>query len=155
MASIAGSYNPEAAPSEGFKPLPAGEYKLEIVESEYKATQGGSGMILACKARVVGGEFDLRPYYINYNLENDNEISQEIGQRNFAGLRRATGVLAPTDSAQLHFQTFRVKIGSKARKDTGELENVIVQYLFDDGVHLTPQRRSRTRPVPKSSLWRQ
>lgn len=132
MASIGGSYNPDAEPSSGYTPMPAGEYTLEIVESEYKATSKGTGMLLACKAQVVGGEFDGRPFYINYNLENQNETAQEIGQRDFAGLRRATGVLAPDDSEELHFKAFGVKLGIKARKDTGDLENVIKQYLFDD-----------------------
>ena len=135
MASIGGSYNPDAEPSSGYTPLPAGEYTLEIVESEYKATSKGTGMLLACKAQIVGGEYDERPFYINYNLENLNETAQEIGQRDFAGLRRATGVLAPDDSEELHFKPFNVKIGIKARKDTGELENVIKQYLFDDAAN--------------------
>ncbi|KRE11193.1 hypothetical protein ASE63_21015 [Bosea sp. Root381] len=89
-------------------------------------------MLLACKAQVVGGDHDGRPFYIKYNLENQNDTAQETGQREFAGLRRATGVLAPEDSAELHFIPFRVKIGIKARKDTGELENNIKEYLFGD-----------------------
>ncbi|TQI75324.1 uncharacterized protein DUF669 [Bosea sp. AK1] len=142
MANIASNYNPDAEPSAGFTPLPAGEYTLEIVESEYKATSKGTGMLLACKAQIVGGDYDQRPFYINYNLENDNPQAQEIGQRDFAGLRRAIGVLAPDDSEQLHFIKFGVKIGIKARNDTGELENVIKQYLFDDEAP-APQPRTK------------
>lgn len=132
MASIGGDYNPEAEPSSGYTPLPAGDYQMEIVESEYGATSKGTGMVLKCKAQIVGGEYDGRPFYLNYNLQNDNETAQEIGQRDFAGLRRATGVLAPDDSEELHFKTFGVKIGIKNRKDTGEPENVVRQYLFAD-----------------------
>lgn len=161
MASIGGSYNPDAEPSSGFTPLPAGEYTLEIVESEYKATSKGTGMLLACKAQVVGGDHEGRPFYINYNLENDNETAQEIGQRDFAGLRRATGVLAPDDSEELHFKQFGVKIGIKARKDTGELENVIKQYLFDDAGandNAPPARQAAAakpaEPAKKSTPWR-
>ena len=131
--AIGGSYNPDAIPSSGYTPLPAGEYTLEIVESEYRPNANGTGMLLACKAQVVGGEFDGRPFYINYNLENQNETAQEIGQRGFAGLRRATGVLAPNDSEELHFKPFRVKIGVQEKKVTGEPQNVIKQYLFDEG----------------------
>lgn len=133
MASIGGNYDPDAEPSSGYTPLPAGEYTLEIVESDYVATSKGTGMVLKCKAQVAGGEYDQRPFYINYNLENDNATAAEIGQRDFAGLRRATGVLAPNDSEELHFKKFGVKLGIKARKDTGELENVIKEYIFDRG----------------------
>lgn len=89
-------------------------------------------MILKCKAQILGGEFDLRPFYINYTLEHSDPQAQEIGQREFAGLRRATGILAPEWSANLHFKAFRVKIGVQAHKDTGEPQNCIKQYLFDD-----------------------
>lgn len=132
MASIGGDYNPEAEPSSGYTPLPAGDYQMEIVESEYGSTSKGTGMILKCKAQIVGGEYEGRPFYLNYNLQNDNETAQEIGQRDFAGLRRATGVLAPDDSEELHFKTFGVTLGVKARKDTGEMENVVRKYHFGD-----------------------
>jgi hypothetical protein len=151
MANIASTYDPEAEPSSGYTPLPVGEYQMEIVESDYVATQSGNGMILKCKAQIIGGEYDQRPFYINYNLENANEQAQEIGQRDFAGLRRATGVLAPDDSEQLHFVPFNVKIGIKARKDTGELENVIKQYVFGDGAEAASEPR---RPGVKTTDWR-
>lgn len=162
MASIGGNYNPDAEPSAGYTPLPAGEYTLEIVESEYAATSKGTGMVLKCKAQIVGGEYDGRPYYLNYNLENQNETAQEIGQRDFAGLRRATGVLAPEDSEELHFKSFGVKIGIKPRKDTGELENVVKEYLFDkEGTPaLSNDNRAAARPAAaaapakKATPWR-
>jgi len=149
MASIAGSYNPDAEPSSGYTPLPVGDYQMEIVESEYKATSKGTGMLLACKAQVVGGEYEGRPFYINYNLENSNDQTQEIGQRNFAGLRRALGVLNPQDTLEMHFKQFGVKIGIKASKNTGELENVIKQYLFD-GQAPAPKPRTKV----KRTEWR-
>ncbi|MBN9440674.1 DUF669 domain-containing protein [Bosea sp. (in: a-proteobacteria)] len=130
--AIGGSYNPDAAPSSGFTPLPAGEYTLEICESEYAPNLGGTGMVLACRAQIVGGQYDGQPYYLNYNLEDQNETAQEIGQRDFAGLRRATGVLNPQSTGELHFIPFRVGVTLQHSKDTGELENVIKQYLFDD-----------------------
>jgi hypothetical protein len=134
MPSIAGNYNPDAEPSADYTPLPAGEYTLEIVESEYKATQSGTGMVLGCKAQIVGGDYDGRPFYLNYDLENQNDIAVEIGQRDFAGLRRATGVVELDDSEQLHWRPFRVKIGVQPHKKTGELQNVVKQYLFDDAL---------------------
>lgn len=131
MASIASSYNPDAVPSSGYTPLPAGEYEMEIVETDYDVNAKGNGMVLKCKAQIVGGEFASRPFYINYNLEHADPQTTEIGQRDFAGLRRATGVLAPEDSEDLHFIPFRVKIGVQEKKVTGEPQNVIKQYLFE------------------------
>lgn len=142
MASIGGSYNPDAVPSSGYIPLPAGEYVLEIVETDYDVNAKGNGMVLKCKAQVIEGDYAGRPYYINYTLEHhESDIAQEIGQRDFAGLRRATGVLSPSDSSELHWIPFSVKIGIQEKKikvegggkrGTGGMENVIKQYLFDD-----------------------
>lgn len=132
MASIAYSFNPNAVPSSGYQPLPAGEYTLEIVESHYRPNANGTGMVLALKAQIIGGEYEGRPYFIWMDLENDDADKQNRGQRDFAGLRRATGVLAPDDTEELHFKPFRVKIGVQEKKVTGEPVNCIVQYLFDD-----------------------
>ncbi len=125
MASIGGSFNPDAEPSSGYKPLPAGEYALEIVESDYDVNAGGNGMVLKCKAQIVGGDYDCRPFYINYSLEHADPQTMEIGQRDFAGLRRAVGVLSPVDSGQLHFVPFRVRLVVD-----GET-NRIVEYLYE------------------------
>lgn len=119
-------------PSSIYTPLPAGEYQMEVVESEYAATADGLGFVLKTKAQVVGGAFDQRPFYLNFMLEHADDTAQEIGQRDFAGLRRATGVLSPNDSEELHWIPFRVEIGAQIRERTGELENVIKQYLFED-----------------------
>lgn len=116
--------------------LPSETYTLEIVESEYVPTCDGLGMVLRCKAQVLGGPYEGRPYYLNYCLEHQNDERMEMGQRAFAGLRRATGVLAPDWSTDLHFKPFRVKIG--VREDTGA--NRILQYVFE---------REDDEPAPK------
>lgn len=121
-----------AASSAGYTPLPVGEYEMEIVESDYDINRAGDGMVLKCKAQVVGGEYDGRPFYLNYDLENADPQTEKIGQRDFAALRRATGVLQPEESHELHFKRFGVKIGIKNRKDTGEPENVVRRYLWNE-----------------------
>lgn len=113
------------------RPLPAGGYTLEIVESEYTPNKFGTGMVLKCKAQVVGGEFDGRPFWIDYHLEHRDPRAVEIGQREFAGLRKATGVLALDDSEQLHFKAFGVKLGLK------EGCNVITEYVWPADAGLT------------------
>lgn len=123
--------------------LPSETYTLEIVESEYVPTCDGLGMVLKCKAQVVGGPYEGRPYYLNYCLEHQNDERMEIGQRAFAGLRRATGVLSPDFSTDLHFKPFDVLIWAGLNKKTGAPQNTIRQYLFDDT--LTAKRRARNR----------
>lgn len=129
-AGAIAAYNAGAEPSYGYTPLPAGDYTLEIVESDYAANSKGTGMLLKLKCQVVGGDHDGRPYYINLSLEHENSTAQDIGQRDFAAMRHAIGVLNPDDTEQLHCLPFRVTIGQKRRADTGELENVVAAYLW-------------------------
>ncbi|MGO4677532.1 DUF669 domain-containing protein [Bosea sp. 2YAB26] len=110
--------------------LPAGRYALELVESDYVVNSAKTGMVLKCKGQVVGGKFDSRPYYVNYTLEHEDEEAQQIGQRDFAGLRRALGAPFPEDSAELHFKRFDAVIGVRTNKQTGKPENVIREYIF-------------------------
>lgn len=142
MASIAGLYNPDAEPSTGFDLLPDDTYTLEIVESSYDANQDGDGMSLSLKAQVIGGDYDQRSYYIWMDLEHDDEKRQERGQRDFAALRRAVGVLNPQDTEELHFKPFQVKIGRYTSKKTGKTNNTVKEYIFDrsDVAPTAPQR---------------
>ncbi len=123
--------------------LPSETYTLEIVESEYVPTCDGLGMVLKCKAQVVSGPYEGRPYWLNYCLEHQSDERMEAGQRAFAGLRRATGVLSPNFSTDLHFKPFDVRVWTCVNKKTGDLQNVIRQYLFDR--ELTPARCARNR----------
>lgn len=142
MAQLGGSYNPDADPSSGsFDPLPAGDYDLEIVESDYTANSSGTGMILKTTMQVVGGEYADRKVFHNFNLEHANEKAQDIAQREFAALRRAVGVLNPQDSEELHFKIFKAKIGVEKRKDTGDLHNRIKQFYFEDGGQANDNQR--------------
>jgi hypothetical protein len=147
MAAIGGTYDPDAKPSAGYTPMPAGDYTLEIVESDYTANSKGNGMLLKLKAQVVGGEFDGRSYFINLSLEHENGQTQEIAQRDFAALRRAVGVLDPQDTEELHFKAFPVKLGVKKRKDTGEMENTIKEYVFDKLADTPPANDNPRQPA--------
>lgn len=98
-------------PSVGYAPLPIGRYDLEIVESAYEPSETGSGMVLKCKAQIVGGDHDGQPLNIEMALEHENAEAQRIGQRHFAALRRAIGVPNPEHTGDLRFKPFDAQIG--------------------------------------------
>ncbi|MBA4223365.1 MAG: hypothetical protein C0458_21765 [Methylobacterium sp.] len=87
---------------------------LEIVESTYGPTPCGKGMQLRCLTQEVGGAFEGRLAHLDFILEHADKHVQEHGQRSFAALRRATGVLNPEDSSELHFKAFRIASGALA-----------------------------------------
>ena len=101
--------------------LPNGIYDLEVIQSEIKDTSGpkGKGKMLALRQSVIEPEeYKGRLLFSNIMLEHDVAQTQEIGQKQFAKLCRALGVDEVDDSDELHFKSFRAKVGlGKPSKD--------------------------------------
>jgi len=121
-----------------FTPLPDGDYRLEITESDVAATSSGSGTMLKATISVIEpDEFKGRLIWKNFNIENANAQAQQIGQRELAAQCRAIGIPAIEDSEELHFKAFMAKIGMSKEK-TGkdgkvyESRNEIKKYYFPD-----------------------
>lgn len=101
---------------------------LEIVESAYEPTADGQGMVLRCLTQEIAGREEGRLAYLNLVLDHADDDVQERGQRDFAALRLAIGVLNPDDSSELHWRAFQVRAGLKTNS-RGEPESVIEEYI--------------------------
>lgn len=108
MANIAGSYDPNAEASGDFEPIPAGEYRAKIIESEIEeiSKRDNKGRCLKLTWQIETGPHDGRLIWQRLNMwgENMNNIDKVISIANsqFAAIREATGKLAPQDSVELH-----------------------------------------------------
>jgi hypothetical protein len=103
--------------------------ELEIVEADILPNQEGTGIVLALKAQFIDVPFN--PYApplvrIEMDLEHDDDKRQERGQRDFAALRRAVGVLNPQDTEELLFKPFRAVVAH------ADGPAVIRGYVFGD-----------------------
>lgn len=72
------------------KPLPDGEYLVDIVNSDYRDNSTGTGSYVMVEFQVNDGEHTGRKLWANYNIIHTNEQAQEIGQQQFAKLCLAT-----------------------------------------------------------------
>lgn len=72
------------------KPLPDGEYMVDIQNSDYRDNQTGTGSYVMVEFQVIDGEHAGRKLWANYNIIHTNEQAQEIGQQQFAKLCLAT-----------------------------------------------------------------
>ncbi len=97
-----GSYDPNAAPAEVFDPIPPGKYIAIITESDVVTPSSGKGRMLSLKWEICDGEYGGRKLFSNINLENPSQQAQEIGQRQLASLRLATGKNSPRASEEFH-----------------------------------------------------
>ena len=62
------------------------------------------------------------------NLDNPNATAVQIARAELSAICRAVGVLAPSDSAELHNLPLVINVRCKKRSDTDEIANEIKGY---------------------------
>jgi hypothetical protein len=107
-----------------------------IVDSEMKDTKKGDGKYLLLTYEVVEGDFKGRKIFDTLNLVNSNTQTVEIAQRALSAICRATGVLHPKDSAELHGKPLVISVGIRAGSNGYEDKNNIRGYSRTDGKEL-------------------
>lgn len=116
-------------PQKPLDPVPAGEYRVVIVESEEKENSKSTGTYHQFTMEIVDGEHKGRKLWERLNLNNPNDQAVSIARSTLSAICRAVGVMKPRDSTDLHNLPMSIKVGLERRKDTGELSNVIKGYL--------------------------
>jgi len=117
-------------PTNSFEPIPNGQYKAMVENSEMKTTKAGTGKFLAVTFKILEGEFEGRLVFENMNLVNPNPKCVEIGKQALLGLQAATGKINPTDSAQMHLIPIIivVKVVKTDYPNIGDMGNQIKGY---------------------------
>lgn len=128
MTSLAGFDANKVEPQKALTPLPAGDYKAAVVNSELKQNSKKNGSYLALELAVLEGEQKGRKLYANLNLDNPNKQAVEIAKGELSAICRAVNVMTPNDSAELHNKPLWVTVGLEKRKDTGDMSNRIKGY---------------------------
>lgn len=104
MAQLGGTFDATAVePSQAFDVLPAGKYKVQVVDSDMKPTKNGDGQYLWLELDIVDGAYQGRKLWDRLNIVNSNAQAVEIAQRQLSALCHATGKLNVSDSQELHF----------------------------------------------------
>lgn len=75
-----------------FDPLPAGWYKAQITNAEFKPTKAGDGLILALICQVIDGPHANRSFFVNLNVRNPNQQAQEIALGHLGAICLSIGV---------------------------------------------------------------
>ena len=101
-----------------------------------KDTKKGDGKYLLLTYEVIEGDFKGRKIFETLNLVNSNQTAVEIAQRALSAVCRATGVLHPKDSSELHGKPLVISVGIRAGSNGFEDKNVIKGYSRVDGKEL-------------------
>ena len=111
-----------------FDALPEGEYVALIEDSETKETKKKNGEYLSLTLQIIEGEHEGRKLWVNLNLDNPNPKAVRFARSELADICRATNVMRPSDSLELHDIPMVVTVKCKRDKDTGEIYNKITGY---------------------------
>ncbi|MGV8956019.1 MAG: DUF669 domain-containing protein [Cypionkella sp.] len=102
MASLIGKFDPNAEAQTDPGKLPTGEYLVQVVDSDVKPTKNNTGEYAELTYEVMDGPLKGRKHWARITLDNQNKDAVEIGQRQMASLREATGVANPRDTQDFH-----------------------------------------------------
>ena len=117
----------EVAPQQsGYEPRPAGEYTMQVVNSDMRTTKSGTGQYLWLEFDILSGPVRGK-YFERLNLFNDNAKAVEIANRQLSAICNAVGLVSLQDSEQLHMKPLKVVLKVSESKD-GSLQNT-AKYL--------------------------
>lgn len=113
----------DVEPSRDFEALAEGWYVAMITESEQKPTKAGDGSYLSLTWEIDEGPAKGRKIWENLNLDNPNPKAVEIATRNLGDICRATGIMAPKNSEELHYKRIAIRLAVK--EYNGEKKNEV------------------------------
>ena len=148
MANLNGFNAHEVEPNAAFDPLPAGKYLAAVTASEMKPTKNGDGSYLQLEFTVLEGEFKDRKVWDRLCINHPNATTVKIARGNLSSICRATGVMQPRDSVELHNIPLLITVKCKKRQDTGELSNEVKGYESKASVTGQPQQAPVTSNTP-------
>lgn len=130
----------DVEPTAVFDPLPAGKYLAAITASEMKPTKAGNGSYLQLEFTVLDGPCKGRKVWDRLCINHPNDLTQKIARGNLSAICRATGVMQPRDSVELHNLPLVVTVKCKKRDDTGEVTNEVKGYAKRESAVGQPQQ---------------
>jgi len=97
-------------------PIPDGTYTLRAIEAEEKSTSSGGTMIVV-KYEVVGGDYNGRWLWNNFNVVNKSEKAQNIARQQLVAWATACGKPEADDTDKLIDKKFNAVVSIE--KGTG------------------------------------
>ncbi len=111
MANLGGTFDAsQVDPSKPQDPVPPGEYRVHIINSEMRVTKAGTGQYLWLEMDILDGTYSGRKVHDRLNLINPNTQAVEISQRMLSAICHAIGKMQVQDSEELHFQPLLLKV---------------------------------------------
>jgi len=150
MAFLGNTFDPSDVPQDerSFEPMPAGDYNVQIIESEVVPTKTG-GEMLKLTLEVLDGQYANRKIWDNLNIRNANATAQGIAHRTLADICAACGIGPIQDSDDLHFKPIVATLKIEPERTVGDKT-----YDARNGVKRYKARSGSAAPVGKAPAQR-
>ena len=151
MVDFPEDFNPNEVPADdrSFEPLPAGDYQMQVIESDIKPTRtGGEQLVLTLE--VLSGPFANRRVWDRLNIKNQNADAQRIAQRALADLCLSVGVTSLRRTEDLHFKPFSARLTIKADKTGQYGPSNAVRYKSGGGAPAVKAPSATTAPAAQA-----
>lgn len=136
-------------------PMPAGNYSVMIKEAVLEPNSQGTGQIVKVQLSVIdAGDYKDRVIYTNFNVANQSDKAQEIGQKQFSALLHAIDVLQIQDTSQIVNKTLKVRIKIKPADGDYEARNEVTAYrgINDTSLNEASGAANGAKPGTNSSV---
>ena len=133
-----------------FGALPEGKYLVHIAETEEKISNAGN-KYLNLKLQVLDGDYKNRFLWDIVNLWHPKDNVRDIASQTMASICRATGVLKPSTSEELHHKPLTASISLETDSQYGD-QNRVKKYLPNNNTVSTvsPEKQiERILELPK------
>ena len=149
MAQLPGTFNPDEHEDQAdFDTLPAGEYPVQVIESQILPTKSGTGERLSLTLEIIDGEYERRRLWANLNIVNQSADAQRIGQAQLASLCKAAGIGPIDDTEHLHGVPVIARVAVKNDPTYGPKNEV---KGFKPYQTAAPAPRPATRPAAQTA----
>lgn len=151
MADLDMDFKPDDVPADERDLLPAGEYDLQVIESELKDTKSGEGQQLVLTLEVVTGPHTNRRVWDRLNIRHTSADAQRIAQRALADLCLAIGIQSLRNSEELHFKPFKARVTiAEDKKGQYGPQNRVRYKSGGAAVTARPTQAAIAAPAPTS-----
>lgn len=141
----------DVEPADDFTPIPAGEYLMQIIDSDMKPTRDGTGQYLELTLQIIDGQYKGRLCWDRLNLVNKSQKAVEIAQRTLSAICRAVGVPSVQDSAQLHNKPLIGKVKYVDAQGQYDAKNEMKAYKPASAAPATPAQAAQPAPAQSAA----
>ena len=124
MSGNLGFETTQYKPSEGYTPLPAGEYPVRVSNTEKLENKKGNGHQLKVTFDVLDGDFKGRKIFNSFNLWHDSEKTRDIAREQFSGLIKAIGINPPRNHEEVRDGKVIIRLVVESDPQYGDSNNV-------------------------------